>query len=600
MTHSFESLGLREELLRAVTESGYTEPSAIQQLAIPPILEGVDVLGQAQTGTGKTAAFTLPILHRLEVDYRGIQALILTPTRELALQVSTNVERYGQFMRARVVPIYGGQSYVRQQRQLERGAHVVVGTPGRILDLMEKKMLDLSHVRFMVLDEADEMLKMGFIDDVETILAATPSDRQTCLFSATLPETIRRLAKQYMRNPQHVHVPQSEMTVQTIEQNYVIVHDDSKIAALSRILEVQDIQSALIFTRTRARALEVSEALRQRAYQVDAISGDLSQDARETVLKRFRSGDLPLLVATDVVARGVDIPDVSHVFNFDIPLDDEDYVHRIGRTGRAGRSGIAITFITPGERRKLRYLEQFIGQTLAEMKLPKLEDIREHRNTVFLKKLEALLEADENEMGTEVLNSLADNGYDMVEVAAAAIQLARAVEANRPIDHVKTIREQTGSTGRGDSRSSSSSGRSYGGSSDRRSSYSGESRSYGGSSDRRSSYSNGSSESRPASGTASTGESQGEGDYARTPRSRVAEEGMVRLIMDVGRSDGVRPGDIVGAIANSAGIPGKAIGAIEIRQNETFIDVHDQHVEKVLTKMKRGSMKGKPVKIVRA
>jgi len=588
MTHTFESLGLREELLRAVQESGYTQPSDIQQLAIPPMLEGVDVLGQAQTGTGKTAAFTLPILHRLEADYKGIQALILTPTRELALQVSTNVERYGQFMRARVVPIYGGQSYVRQQRQLERGAHVVVGTPGRILDLMEKQMLDLSHVRFMVLDEADEMLKMGFIDDVETILAATPSNRQTALFSATLPDAIRRLAKQYMHDPQVIQVAAAEMTVQTIEQNYVLVHDDSKIAALSRILEVQDIQSALIFTRTRARAMEVSESLRQRAYAVDVISGDLSQDARETVLKRFRSGDLPLLVATDVVARGVDIPDVSHVFNFDIPLDDEDYVHRIGRTGRAGRSGIAITFITPGERRKLRYLEQFIGQPLTEMKLPKLEDIRERRNTVFLKKLETVLETGENEMGMEVISALAENGYDMTEVAAAAIQLARAAEQSRPIDHIKTIREREQSSR--DSRSSSSSRPSYGGSSERRSSY-------GGSSERRSSYS---SESRSASySTGNSGAATAEGEYAPT-RRREAEEGMVRLIMDVGRRDGVRPGDIVGAIANSAGIPGKAIGAIEIRQTETFIDVNDQHVDKVLTKMKRGSMKGKPVKIVRA
>jgi len=588
MTHSFESLDLREELLRAVQESGYTEPTDIQMLAIPPLLDGVDVLGQAQTGTGKTAAFTLPILHRLDANYKGIQALILTPTRELALQVSTNVERYGQFMKARVVAIYGGQSYIRQQRQLERGAHVVVGTPGRILDLMEKQMLDLSHVRFMVLDEADEMLKMGFIDDVETILAATPKNRQTALFSATLPDTIRRLAKQYMHDPQIIQVAAAEMTVQSIEQNYVMVHDDSKIAALSRILEVQDIQSALIFTRTRARAMEVSEALRQRAYQVDVISGDLSQDARETVLKRFRSGDLPLLVATDVVARGVDIPDVSHVFNFDIPLDDEDYVHRIGRTGRAGRSGIAITFITPGERRKLRYLEQFIGQTLAEMKLPKLEDIRDYRNNLFLKKLEALLESGENEIGMEVINSLTDSGYDMTEVAAAALQLARAAEVTRPVDHIKTIREREAGGRESSSRSSSSSSssRSYGG---ERRSYGGsggESRSYGG---ERRSYNGGSSS-----------EGASEGDFAGAPRRREAEEGMVRLIMDVGRSDGVRPGDIVGAIANSAGVPGKAIGAIEIRQNETFIDVNDQHVEKVLTKMKRGSMKGKPVKLVRA
>lgn len=585
MSNSFESLGLREELLRAVQESGYTQPSDIQQLAIPPMLEGTDVLGQAQTGTGKTAAFTLPILHRLESDYRGIQALILTPTRELALQVSTNVERYGQFMRVRVVPIYGGQSYIRQQRQLERGVHVVVGTPGRILDLMEKGMLDLSAVRFMVLDEADEMLKMGFIDDVETILAATPVERQTALFSATLPETIRRLAKQYMREPQVIQVAAAEMTVQRIEQNYVLVHEDSKIAALSRMLEMQDIQSALIFTRTRARAMEVSESLRQRTYQVDVISGDLSQDARETVLKRFRSGDLPLLVATDVVARGVDIPDVSHVFNFDIPLDDEDYVHRIGRTGRAGRSGVAITLITPGERRKLRYLEQFIGQSLTELKLPRLEDIRERRNALFLKKLEAVLETGENEMGMEVISTLSENGYDMTEVAAAAIQLARAAELTRPIDHIKTIREREQG-----SRDSRSNGRSYSG---ERRSYSGESRSYGG---ERRSY----GENRSYSSSNGEGQAEGERDYARSPRRREAEEGMVRLIMNVGRNDGVRPGDIVGAIANSAGIPGKAIGAIEIRQTETFIDVNDQHVERVLTKMKRGSMKGKPVKIMRA
>ncbi|MCU0511384.1 MAG: DEAD/DEAH box helicase [Anaerolineae bacterium] len=564
MTTTFETLGLRAELLQAITESGYTEPTAIQQLAIPVLLGGHDVLGQAQTGTGKTAAFGLPLLHQMDIPAPHIQALILTPTRELALQVSDALWTYGKHRQVRIMPIYGGQSYVRQQKRLERGVDVVVGTPGRLLDLMHKKMLDLSHVRYLVLDEADEMLRMGFIEDVEAILSQLAPSRQTALFSATLPEAIRHIAGKYMRQPEFVHVPRSEVTVQQIEQYYVLVHNDSRIPALSRMLEMEDMQSALVFTRTRAGATELMEALQTRGYLVDVISGDLSQEAREAVMRRFRSGDLPVLVATDVVARGVDIPDVSHVFNFDIPMDEDDYVHRIGRTGRAGRSGKAITLVAPEERRRLRSLEHFIKQPLTEMKLPRLEDIRTRRNQLFLQQLEKILETDDVATGMEIVATLTDAGYDMTQVAAAAIQIARLSESKRPVDHVRQLDLDP-----------------------RRERPSWENRRSGSSSRDRD------RDQRPRR------EDEG-GERPRRRREATPEEGMVRLMMNIGHTDGIRPGDIVGSIAAHAGIPGKAIGAIEIRQDETYVDVQEMHVERVLNRLKRFSMKHKPVKLVRA
>jgi ATP-dependent RNA helicase DeaD len=566
MSITFESFGLRAELSQAIAESGYTEPSPIQQNAIPVLLQGRDVLGQAQTGTGKTAAFALPILNNMTPN-RTAQALILAPTRELALQVAEAVHKYGKHQGVRVVPIYGGQSYVRQQKRLESGVDVIVGTPGRMLDLLEKRMLDLSTIRYLVLDEADEMLKMGFIDDVESILKATPDDRQTALFSATLPETIRRLAGKYMHDPLFVTVPEAEMTVKQISQHYVLVHPESRIPALSRMLEVEDIQSALIFAKTRAGAQELTDALIQRGFSVEYISGDLLQDAREAVLRRFRNGDVKLLVATDVVARGVDIPDVSHVFNFEIPSDQEDYVHRIGRTGRAGRSGKAITLVTPAERRRLKGIEHFTQHRIEEMQLPKLDDIRKHRSTIFMHQLELQLEKGDMELGMEMVADLLATGYDMNEVAAAAIQIARAGEINRPIDHVKTIilRDESDDF--------------------RKRALNGKSGRFG-----RDGRPNGAE--RPHSNGRPRREA---------PAVQSSEAGMVRLVMDIGRQDGIRPGDIVGSIATHAGIPGKAIGAIDIYADKTFVDVKDVHVDKVLTRMKHGSrLKGKTVKLVRA
>lgn len=441
MSNTFQALGLRPELIQALHESLYVHPTDIQRLTIPSLLQGHDLLGQAQTGTGKTAAFSLPLLQRLQSQGQQPQALILAPTRELARQVADSVWRYGKHLAVRVASIYGGQSYSRQIARLERGVDVVVGTPGRIIDLMDKGLLNLSAIHTLVLDEADEMLKMGFVEDVEKILAATPSQRQTVLFSATLPKPIQELAARYMNQPRFIRAGDPEVTVQQIRQQLLWVHPDSKVQALSRLLETEALDRALIFTRTRARAAEVSLALQQRGYGVDVISGDLSQEARETVLRRFRQGDLTLLVATDVVARGVDIPSVSHVFNLDLPTDPQDYVHRIGRTGRAGRSGVAISLATPDERRRVRTLEHFIQQRLHEMELPKLEAIRLRRNAVFFSKLQQTLDDNAMELGLEMVSELLAAGYDMTEVAAAAIQLARAAELARPIDHVKSVKE---------------------------------------------------------------------------------------------------------------------------------------------------------------
>ncbi|MFQ3660108.1 MAG: DEAD/DEAH box helicase [Anaerolineae bacterium] len=556
MTQTFESLGIRPEVLRAVADSGYTTPTPIQEQTIPLLLAGRDVLGQAQTGTGKTAAFSLPMLTRFEIPSRHIVALVLTPTRELATQVSNAIFHYGQYMGARVLPIYGGQSYERQHRRLEKGADVVVATPGRLIDLMNQKVIDLSHVQYLVLDEADEMLKMGFIEDVETIIRALPTQRQTALFSATLPEEIRRIARNYMSNPEQVTIAKQTMTVATIEQRYYLVHPDSKIPALSRLLETEDMQSALIFTRTRADSAELADALIKRGYLADSISGDLSQDAREAVLRRFRNGDLPILVATDVVARGVDIPAVSHVFNFDMPQDDEDYVHRIGRTGRAGRSGTAITLVTPKELRRLQYLERFIKQTITRAELPRLEDIRARRDAKFVQKLEELIVSADNADSEALVQQFLDNGYNIMDVASAALQLARLDEMERPVDHVKAVYirdERPERRERGDDRR-------------RGDRFANDTRNYRSEGPRRDRF------------------------------DRGVEAGMTRLTLDIGKNDNIRPADVVGTIASYSGIPGKLIGAIRIKDDFTTVDIPQDAVEQVLRGMKRAKMRGKAVK----
>ncbi|MBM3225747.1 MAG: DEAD/DEAH box helicase [Candidatus Tectomicrobia bacterium] len=407
MTTAFATLGLCPGLLQTVAELGYTQPTPIQAGAIPVLLTGCDVLGQARTGTGKTAAFALPMLQRIDLQESSVQGVVLAPTRELAIQVADAIYRYGHRLGGRVLPVYGGQPYARQQRRLAQGVPIVVGTPGRMLDLLRQGALDLSQVRYLVLDEADAMLQMGFLEDVEALMQATPVTRQTTLFSATLSPAVRHIATRYMREPLTVAIDEDIRTVPQTTQRYYLIQESAKVAALTLLLEVEPIQSALIFTRTRVGTAELADTLVARGYAAEALHGDLSQAARETVLRRFRHGRITLLVATDVGARGLDIADVSHVINFDMPFDVTDYVHRIGRTGRAGRTGA---------------------------------EVAAQRDARFKRNLDTILTTDNLSHELMLVTELAASAdVDIARLAAAAIRLARAPEQARPIEVVRDI-----------------------------------------------------------------------------------------------------------------------------------------------------------------
>lgn len=381
---TFSSLGLDGPVLKALKDVGYETPSAIQAATIPLLLEGRDVVGLAQTGTGKTAAFALPILSRLDLAQKSPQALVLAPTRELALQVAEAFESYATHMKGvHLLPVYGGQGYGVQLSALRRGVHIVVGTPGRIMDHLEKGTLDLSQLKYLVLDEADEMLKMGFAEDVETILADTPDDKQVALFSATMPAQIRRISKKYLHDPEEITVKSKTTTSANTTQRYLVVSYSQKVDALTRILEVENFEGMIIFVRTKNETETLAERLRARGYSAAAINGDVAQAQRERTVDQLKSGKLDILVATDVAARGLDVERISHVVNFDIPVDTESYVHRIGRTGRAGRSGAAISFVTPRERRLLTAIEKATRQPLTQMQLPSVDDVNVTRLARF-------------------------------------------------------------------------------------------------------------------------------------------------------------------------------------------------------------------------
>ncbi len=541
MTIDFEALGLRPELLQAVSDMGYETPTPIQEAAIPPLLHGQDLLGQAQTGTGKTAAFALPLLQQLTPGGKHVQALILAPTRELAGQVAEALYAYGRPLHTRVLPIYGGQSYTYQIGRLQRGVDVVVGTPGRILDLLDKGALDLSQVRFVVLDEADEMLSMGFIEDIETILGATPEERQTALFSATLPQRIRQLADKYMHSPEAITTSHERITVAQIIQRYYLVNQNDKLAALARLLETEELTNVLIFARTKIGAAELAGELSERGFPAEALHGDLGQAARETTLRRFRRDQSAILVATDVAARGLDIEDISHVINYDIPWDEESYVHRIGRTGRAGKAGIAITLVTPQERRRLRNIEVFTRQSIQAAKLPTVESIQAQRDSRFLDQLADAVAEGGYEREHTLAEQLVAAGSDPLAIAAAALRLARADEQHRPIEPISEVRERV------ERRQRSEAGRR-------------------------------------------------ERSTPKRARPRGGEQGMRRLIVTIGKSQGIRPSDIVGLIANEAGIPGKSVGAIIIESGRTLVDVAEQYAERVL-RLQHCRLRGWPVAI---
>jgi len=536
MTTEFTSLNLRPELEQAIIELGYVTPTAIQEGMIPLMLTGVDVIGQAQTGTGKTAAFALPILHHY-IHQRLPQALILAPTRELAVQVAAATEDYGKHLKARVLAVYGGQPYGPQINQLKRGVDIVVGTPGRIIDLMERKVLDLSAVKTVVLDEADEMLNMGFIEPVEEILAATPSARQTALFSATMPARIRSLADRFMRDPQSVTIKKPTLTLSGTEQRYYLVHEGDKLPALTNLFEVEPITSALIFVRTRIETGQLASQLSSRGFPAEALNGDLEQNAREQILGRFRSGQIKVLVATDVAARGLDIDNISHVFNYQLPDDAEVYIHRIGRTGRAGKTGIAISLFSPREKRRLREIEQMTKQPISLAKLPTAQDIIARRENQLFEQMKIWLGRGRYQREREVVARLIEDGNDPMEIAAAALKLARADEKQRPVANVVDATSPDRPTHRNE-------------------------REFG------------------------RGKFQGKDTRARRGDSgnkRTSHEaGMVRLKLNKGKENGVRPNDIVGTIAHHADIPGSSIGKIRIEDKFTYVDVPEALVEKVL------------------
>ncbi|MBL1173266.1 MAG: DEAD/DEAH box helicase [Chloroflexi bacterium] len=538
MTTDFSSLNLRDEILQAIAQLGYTEPTPIQAGMIPLMLTGADVIGQAQTGTGKTAAFALPILHNF-TPQKNPQALILAPTRELALQVANSITEYGKGMRVRVLAVYGGQPYSPQINALRRGVDIVVGAPGRLNDLLERGALRLNEIKTLVLDEADEMLNMGFIEDVEKILSTTPPGRQTALFSATLPARIRALADRFMRDPQAVTIKRATLTLASTEQRCYLVHESDKLSALTRLFETEPIHSALIFARTRAETAALANELVVRGIPAEAIHGDLDQHARERVLGRFRSNQLKVLVATDVAARGLDIENISHVFNYHLPDDAEVYVHRIGRTGRAGKSGVAITLLSPRERRRMREVEALTKQPVTRMELPTREDILKHREGKLVETLKVWLGRARYKRELEIVNQLVAEGFDPVAIAGAALKMARGDEKQRPIAEVAEVTDE-----------------------------------------RRKKKDEGERREKPERRERSDG-------AARSKRVRGEashEAGMVRLRAKVGKVHGVRPNDVVGTIAFHADIPGYTIGKIRIEPKVTFVDIPEESLDKALAK----------------
>jgi ATP-dependent RNA helicase DeaD len=518
---TFADLQLSEGMLKTVADLGYEAPTPIQERTIRPLIEGRDVIAQAQTGTGKTAAFAIPIVECVERESKQTQALVLAPTRELAVQVAEAVHKLGQFKRLSVLPVYGGQPIDRQLHALRRGVHVVIGTPGRVLDHLRRGTLVLSDVKYVVLDEADEMLDMGFLEDIETILDSAPPERQMALFSATIPPRIADLAQRYLRDPVRVTMQTTQMSVPTIEQSYVEATARNKLDVLTRLLDHEEPESAMIFARTKRDVDELGEALQSRGFDAETLHGDLNQTQRDRVLQRFRSGQVDLLVATQVAARGLDITGVTHVFNYAIPEDAESYVHRIGRTGRAGRAGKAITLVQPNEIRWLRAIERIIGQKVTPMRLPTLLDIEARRREVMKTSIREKIAVGNLLPYMQLVTELAEE-YDLAEIAAAAAKMAS--DGERPVTEMV----------------------------------------------------------EPA--------------QARNISDGV-ERGMVRLVVNVGREAGVRPGDIVGAIANEAGIPGRAIGAIDIYDRVAFVEVPAGDRDLVVDALRSTTIKGRKLQI---
>ena len=526
----FNSFGLSKALIKVLDEVGYETPSAIQEQCIPHLLNGHDIIGQAQTGTGKTAAFALPLIDRIDLDNNQVQLLVLTPTRELAIQVSEAIQTYARHLKGfHVLPIYGGQSYDIQLRPLKRGVHAVVGTPGRVMDHLKRGTLKLNSLKALVLDEADEMLRMGFIDDVKWVLEKLPKERQIALFSATMPDVIRRVAEKFLNNPKVVKIKTKTATAQTISQRYWLVSGVNKLDALTRILEVESFEALLIFVRTKTATSDLAEKLSARGFTAEAINGDIAQNQRERIIQQLKNGKIDILIATDVAARGLDVNRISHVINYDIPQDPESYVHRIGRTGRAGREGKAILFVAPRERRMLKTIERITRQPIDPMQLPSAKIINEQRVINFKHRITDTLNNQELAIFEElILNYQKEHEIDAFKIASALALMAQGIE---PL----LLNEK---------------------------------------------------EINQASFNDSSNDKISVSIHADPLKDNPAIK-MRRYRVAVGHRDNIKPGNVLGAIANEAEISSEFIGAIQIFQDFTTVDLPDEMPKETIEILKK-------------
>ncbi len=540
---TFDSLELLPEVLQAVNESGYTTPTEIQVQSIPHLLAGKDIIGQAQTGTGKTAAFALPLLSSINPAQKHTQILVLAPTRELAIQVAESFQTYSKNLpKIKVLPVYGGAAYSEQLRGLKKGAQIVVGTPGRVMDHIRKGSLKLDNLQTLVLDEADEMLRMGFIEDVEWILEQTPEARQIALFSATMPTVIQRIAQKHLIEPELIKVKSKTMTASTIRQRFWRVFGLNKMDALTRILELEDHDAMLVFVNTKNMALELAEQLQARGFACEALNGDIPQSGRERIVERLKRGRLDVLIATDVVARGLDVDRISHVINYDAPRDNESYVHRIGRTGRAGRSGEAVLFVSRRENRLLRSIEKTTRQPIVEMEIPSVKKINELRISRYKKTVLATIEKLKDNKDYEIFSKIiselhAEEGVEILDIAAALAHMSNRNKQfllnESEFKHLKDKRPFD-EDDRGSRR------------------------------DKRSGRKDGKRDNRRKKELSST---------RAIPLKGMPDVDMERFRVEVGYDHGVKPGNIVGAIANEAGLDSKMIGQIEIFDDYSVVDL---------------------------
>ncbi len=541
----FSELEISEEIIRAVTEMGFEETTPIQTMAIPRALKGKDIVGQAQTGTGKTAAFAIPMLERVDPKDKNVQALVLCPTRELAVQISEEVNNIAKFKdKISIVPVYGGQDIERQIRAIRKGAQIIIGTPGRVLDHLRRKTLKLHGLKMLTLDEADEMLNMGFREDIETVMKSVDHDIQTMLFSATMPPAIMSIINEYQHDPEILKVKHKELTTPNINQVYIEVRDRDKLETLTRLVDIYNYKLSIVFCNTKKRVDEVTDMLQARGYQCDKIHGDMKQTLRMNVIKKFKRGDIDMLVATDVAARGLDIDDVEAVFNYDMPSHEEYYVHRIGRTGRAGKEGTSFTFITYRDYNLLRNIQKYTKSEMKRHPIPKISDIEAVKRDVFMAELKDKIDAGVKSKYLQMVEEFTAEKYTTVELAATLLQMELELKETVEIDSIDNDRSWK--------------------------------------------------EKR------SKNKNEGRSNEGRSNGRRSSNAGMIRMHINVGTNHQVRPRDLVGAIANEAGIEGKMIGNVDIFDSFSFVEIPESQAERVIKTMSKSKIKGNKVSIEKA